>query len=358
MDFSALGELPDVYAKAKLQRARNDTLAALGQGASVNDVSKALMAAGDIENGMSLAQLGNAQARQDWQKSTDARDFNFRKDESTRAQGNSDREYGLSKRKLDIAENEPKIIPYGGGVMRKDGTVIREPNAGGLLDDETIGAMADQYRAGDTSVLTNLGRGAQGAENIVKLRQAIAKKNAALGEGGVEQAGRNAEFGGVKAAARTVGVKGANIDLAATEFNQVLPIVVEASNAVNRTNYPDLNKIIQAGQERTGDPAIVKFGGGINTLVNIYARAISPQGVGTVADKEHAREILQKAWSQGQFNAAVGMMKQEIDAALQSPGKVRDEQRKRFLDGNKPQAAPTAAPGATTETGVRWRVVQ
>lgn len=214
-----------------------------------------------------------------------------------------------------------------------------------LLNDETLKAMAEQYRAGDTSVLTNLGRGAQGAQNIVRLRQEVQRQNSDAGLGGADQAVRNAEFMGTKAGQRTLGTKQANIELAATEFKQVLPVVREASAAVSRTNYPDLNKIIQAWQEKTGDPKIVAFGGGINTLVNLYARAISPNGVGTVSDKDHAREILTKAWSQGQFDAAAGMMEKEIDAALQSPEKVRDEMRKRFIGGQKGSAsqAPTSA---------------
>lgn len=206
---------------------------------------------------------------------------------------------------------------------------------GGLLDDDTTKFMAQQYRAGDTSVLTNLGRGAQGAQNIIKVRREVKRQNEAEGLGGADQALRNAEFFGTKSGQRTLGTKQANIELAATEFKQVLPVVREASKAVSRTNYPDLNRIIQMGQEKTGNPAIVAFGGGINTLINLYARAISPSGVPTVSDKDHAREILTKSWSQGQFDAAVGMMEKEIDAALTSPEKVRDDMRKRFIEGQR-----------------------
>ena len=274
---------------------------------------------------------------------TTSPELTFRQQEAGRAQANTDRAFGLQEKQFaetvrqhDIGANAPVVVPYGSGLANKKGEMIKEPTNSGLLDKETLSMMADQYIAGDTSVLTNLGRGAQGAENIVALRKSIADKNAAAGQGGAEQAMRNAEYFGTKAGQRTVGVKSANIELAATEFKQVLPIVQEASKAVSRTSYPDLNKIIQMYNEKTGDPAIVKFGGGINTLVNLYARAISPGGVGTVDDKSHAREILQKAWAQGQFDAATGMMSQEIDAALASPEKVREDMRKRFLGGVKP----------------------
>jgi len=214
------------------------------------------------------------------------------------------------------------------------------------LDQGTLKSLAEQYRAGDTSVFTNLGRGAQGAKNIVALRAEIARQNSESGVSGADQAMRNAEFFGVKSGQRTLGSRSANIELAATEFEKVLPVVQEASKAVDRTNYSDLNKILLAYAERTGDPKVVAFGGGVNTLINLYARAISPTGVPTVSDKEHAREILSRAWSQGQFDAAVGMMKREINAALESPGAVRDEMRRRFKEGaeGKPQTAPKEDP--------------
>lgn len=209
-----------------------------------------------------------------------------------------------------------------------------------LLPPETIDQMARQAKAGDNSVFLNLGRGAQSSQNIIAVRKRMAELNAADGETGAEQANRNAEYFGTRAGQRTLGTKQANIEMAATEFNQVLPVVQKASAAVNRTNYPDLNRIMQAWEQKTGDPNIVAFGGGVNTLVNLYSRAISPTGTPTVSDKDHAREILSKAWSQGQFDAAVGMMQQEVQAALNSPAKVREDMRRRFLEGQSPAAAP------------------
>lgn len=249
------------------------------------------------------------------------------------------------KRQHGIAEEKPVVVSPGSQLVK--------PNTGhpifssdtGLLDKPTIDAMAKQAMSGDTSVFTNLGRGAQGAENVIAVRKRIAELNSGSGESGAEQAQRNAEFFGIKAGQRTLGTRSANIELAATEFKQVLPVVQAASQAVSRSNYPDLNRIVQAFEEKTGDPNVVKFGGGVNTLVNLYARAISPSGNPTVSDKDHARLILNRAWSQGQFDAAVGMMSQEIDAALSSPDKVRDAMRQRFLGGQQGGAKPsTAAP--------------
>jgi len=238
-----------------------------------------------------------------------------------------------------------KIVPYGATAINQKGEVLFQNNSGSAtLDQPTIEAMAHQYRAGDTTVMQNLGRGVQGAENIVKVRAEIAKQNAAEGTSGEGQAMRNAEFFGVKSGQRTLGTRQANIDLAATELKQVIPVVMAASEGVDRTNYPDLNRVIQAFQRGTGDPNIVKLGSGVNTLVNLYSRAISPTGQPTVSDKDHAREILNQAWAKGQFNAAVQMMEQEVNAASSSPAAVRGQMRGTFLGGMGPMTNAPQAP--------------
>lgn len=75
MDFSTLGDLPKTYRDAQAQAReaqivenRQRTLAELGQGASPSDVATKLFQAGDVQGGLSLAQLGNVQAQQEWNR--------------------------------------------------------------------------------------------------------------------------------------------------------------------------------------------------------------------------------------------------------------------------------------------------
>lgn len=291
--------------------------------------------------GMALRQAGPAMMKLP-EEAESKRRFEVESGLAREKFGEQKRQFGVEQQ---TKKDELKPVPFGTTMIDRTGKVVFQNNAGDqLLDDKTLEMMAEQYRAGDTTVMQNLGRGAQGAQNIVALRKKIGEQLLGVGASGTDQAMRNAEFFGVKAGQRTLGTKQANIEMAATEFQQVLPIVVAASNDVSRTHYPDLNRVIQMFETKTGDPAVVKFGGGINTLINLYSRAISPSGTPTVHDKEHAREILNKAWSQGQFDAAVGMMKQEIDAALKSPEIVRDEMRKRF--GLQPQVKKDDTPAA------------
>lgn len=197
-------------------------------------------------------------------------------------------------------------------------------NADAMLNDDDAKFMAQQYLRGDQSVMTNLGRGAQGAQNIVKLRRAIRDEATAAGMNPAQVATAMAQFQGDKAAFRTAGTKGANMEMAATEADQVADIALQASQAVPRTSYVPVNKALRAYQTNSGDPRIVQFGAATNALINTYARAISPSGTPTVHDKQHAEDILSTAQSPEQYAAVVSMMKKEIATARASPGMVRD----------------------------------
>ena len=212
--------------------------------------------------------------------------------------------------------------------------------AGAALPPETIQAMAAQANAGDRTVFQNLGRGVQGAKNIVALRTEMIRQ---LIDGGKtpEQAGREAaaktaEFEGLKSGERTLGTRSAQADMAVSEFQKVLPIAVQASEAVPRGSFVPANRALQAYESNTGDPKIKAFGAAINTLVNVYARAINPQGVGTVSDKEHAREILSTADSPEAFKSVVNILTQEALAAQASPQQVKQDMHAHFT-GDQPQ---------------------
>jgi len=195
------------------------------------------------------------------------------------------------------------------------------------LSPEDLDFMARQALAGDTSVFAGLGYGTTGAANRVALRSKmtqIAKEN---GMSGGDIAAVNARYFGTKAGERTLGTRSANIGMAVSEAKQLMPLALEASAKVDRTSFPSLNSILIAAAKGTGDPNVVKLGVATNSLINTYARAINPSGVPTVSDKEHARELLENAWSKGQYAAAVAQLKMEMDAAAKSPDVVREEFR-------------------------------
>lgn len=221
----------------------------------------------------------------------------------------------------------------------------KQVDQGELLNDETLTALAQQYRAGDLSVFTNLGRGAQGAKNIVALRTRIAEQNKALGVSGEEQALKMAEYGGLKAAEKVTGTKVAAIALPAEELKLTLPLAVEASEKVDRTIFPSLNEVLLAYKRGTGDEDVAVLGQMTNSLVNIYGRAINPSGVATVSDKEHAREMLFDAYAKGQYRAVAQQMLREVETIQAAPEAVKEELRKGFL-------GPLYKPRKTSEAPV------
>jgi hypothetical protein len=228
---------------------------------------------------------------------------------------------GMEQSRLSMTEAKDGLMPD----PEHKGKYIKDPTSG--LQEDDLKFMARQYLAGDKSVLQNLGRGQQGAKDIVALRKYIRTEAEAKGMKPDEVASTIAEFEGLKAGERTLGTRTATAGMAVTEATQFADLAVKSSEKVNRTSYPSFNKILLAGEKGTGDKDIVQFGAYNNSLINAYARAISPSGTPTVSDKDHAREMLDTAYSKGQYAAVVDAMKKEMAAAMKSPGMVREEFR-------------------------------
>lgn len=198
------------------------------------------------------------------------------------------------------------------------------------LTPETKRFMAEQYWAGDTSVLTNLGRGAQGAADVKALREEIQKVGKEMGKTPKDLAAAMAEFQGMKAGERTLGTRTANVEMAVTEAQNMADIVLDTSKKFARTDFMPVNKALKSWQDNTGSAETRQFGAAVNSFINAYARAISPSGTPTVHDKEHAREMLSTADSDAQVQAVMKTLKQEMEAARKSPGQVKSSMREGF----------------------------
>src|SRR6202040_653490 len=129
----------------------------------------------------------------------------------------------------------------------------------GALTDDAAAFMAAQYLAGDRSVMGGLGYGNTGAANRAKLRDAIQSEARARGMSPAEVATTIAEFEGLKAGERTLGTTGARIGLGLAEAKVFAPMVIEASDKVSRTQYPNLNALLLAYDRGTGDENVVRL---------------------------------------------------------------------------------------------------
>lgn len=221
---------------------------------------------------------------------------------------------------------------------------------------EDLNFLAQQARAGDTSVYQNLGRGMQGAKNIIALRREVMRQAKEAGETGADIAAANVGFQGEKAAARTGATRAANIGMAVAEAKNTFPLVRQASEALPRGEFVPINRAIQAAQTNTGDPRVVALGTAINTSINAYARAISPTGVPTVSDKEHARELLSTASTPEQLNAVLDIMEKEMAAAQKAPTEVMARQKARVAGRKEPTTPGTGGPAVgAVESGYRFK---
>lgn len=254
---------------------------------------------------------------------------------------------------LRLAEAQKKdpnaniVLGRGGEIVKNnpDGTITVlhkniEDHPEATLDDPTVKAMASQYMAGDKSIMQNLGRGAQGAANIVKLRTEIYKQAEDAGLSGKDIVNNFNEQAGNLAGQRSIGTRAANISLAANEANNMIPIALKASDAVPRGEWMPWNKMVQAYQTGTSSPELARFVAATNSLVNAYVRAVSPSGVPTDSMREHAYSMLNSAQSAKAYQAVTSIMQDEMKAALQAPEQVRKELRKEELPAETPKGAP------------------
>lgn len=214
-----------------------------------------------------------------------------------------------------------------------------------LLQPEDLQAMAKQYIAGDKSVLQNLGRGSQGAQNIVALRGAIRQEGNAQGLHPEDIAAKLAEYQGYVAQQRTMGNQQANVEMSSTEAQNMIDQARQVSNdtSVARAHALGWNQIEQWGQKQLQDPQLASLKGATTAVINTWARAINPKGVATVEDKKHGYDLLNSAQDNATYQAVLDRFEQETGAALAAPPAAKQRLHDAFL--GKPSAVPASPSG-------------
>ena len=198
---------------------------------------------------------------------------------------------------------------------------------GAKLDQDTLDSMADQYLAGDKSALTGLGYGNIGAENRAALRKTIQQRAKAAGMDGKDIAARIAEFTGITAGERTLGTRAATLGLALNEAKAFVPLALDLSDKIDRTQFPNFNSIELAVEKGTGDENVARFNVANRSIISLYSQVLRRGGVPSDQSDREAQELLQTAYSQGQYKAAVDQIMKEANAAQASPAAVRSELR-------------------------------
>jgi hypothetical protein len=204
------------------------------------------------------------------------------------------------------------------------------------LTKEDADFVADQYLAGDRQAASGFARSAQ---NMAMVRRSIREKAQDQHMTGAELAMKIAEFHGIVSAETATGRRTATIGMFANETKRVIEVAKRASKDVPRGEFIPFNQAMLAFEKQTGDPKVVALGAALNAVINTYAKAINGGQQGTVSDKDHAREVLELAYSDNQMDAVYNIMQQELQAAIDAPGDVK--QSLRDLQSGKVNPAPS-----------------
>lgn len=203
----------------------------------------------------------------------------------------------------------------GGALVDSHGRVVYTPQVS--LTPEALNAAASGYRQ-TGKMPPNIGRGVQGNAERVAVQNEASRQEVEAGGDPKEWPQRWQAYGTHAAGLRVLEQRAANMTLIEEETKTLIPRVREASKKVSRTEYPDLNKIILAAKEKTGNTDVVKFGIAAESLIPVYARLLKPTGQIGVTDTQNARHILNKVWSDGQIDAALDQMELERESAKQA----------------------------------------
>lgn len=229
---------------------------------------------------------------------------------------------------------------------------------GGAQGGASLDADAENYR--QTGKLPpNMGRGVQGSAEALRIRERAAELEQEAGGNTADWPGRWQTFSTGAAGKRVLATRAVNLQLAENEASSLIPRVREASAKISRTQYPTLNSLILAAEKGSGDPNVIKYGLAVSSLIPVYARVLKPTGQITEGDTHRATEILDKAWSQGQIDAALDQMEVELSSAKQALQKTIDESSGKKAEGSQDKGTTTGKDGWTTlPNGVRIREVK
>jgi hypothetical protein len=243
------------------------------------------------------------------------------------------KEAGLAAAAAQVARNRARGqnsirtmvegIPTGGKPQTAGGAQVlysaRDGSGGGenaQLDDATVNMMAQQYLAGDPSVMTNLGRSKQGLANIVRLRTAIAQQARAQGMNGGQIANVMQDFETHQQALNAF-AKGPEA-LTVRSLNVALDhldTLQNAAQALQNGNIPIFNKVRQGWAKATGSPIPTNFEGVRQIVSTEVAKAVTG-GKTALADRQDLIHSVATANSPQQLAGYIAQIKELLTGQL------------------------------------------
>lgn len=207
-------------------------------------------------------------------------------------------------------------------------TNVRYGGGAGQISEEGLRIMVDQYLTGDKSVLQNIGRGAQGSQNIARFRNQLAETMKARDISGSDQAKKIQQFtadtAGLSSAERKIGSISGGLDVIMRNAYAAIPQALEASEKVPRGKFVPINQLIQTADAKLSDPNLISFKQANLQLAELWARAMNPQGVMRESDRDLALSILSTATSKEAYARVVENLKTFLEREQKSVTQARE----------------------------------
>ena len=147
-----------------------------------------------------------------------------------------------------------------------------------------------------------------------------------------------AEYAGVVSGERTLGTQSGRVAGAIGALQETVPLALDASSKVDRSQFPNLNSVENAVRQGTGDTSIVQFNAYNQAVVNDYAQIMRRGGVSTDDASKRANEILGTNFSNGQYEVGLQTLDTEASAVKNGLRKAKD-----VIAGKDEKPSPTQA---------------
>ena len=210
----------------------------------------------------------------------------------------------------------------------EDKARLKQKIDSGLVDDETSDFMARQLIAGNVQTLTGLFQ-TKGAKVKIEgqARKILVDEMGMKPQEAADfMATQSNKFFGERAYQRTAGSYGARVESATNEVEQLVPQAIEASKALERTDFVPVNKLIQMWQQGISDPKYNDFITANFGLLTAYTRAMNPTGTPHVNDRleAHAIQLLGQAVGPEAYEVQVKRLWKEVQASKKAIAETRE----------------------------------
>lgn len=155
------------------------------------------------------------------------------------------------------------------------------------------------------------------------------------------------QYAGQQTAERISAKNYENMKIAGGNLDKSIPTLLESAQKVNLSKFKDINSFLNYAKEHTGDPNIVSLATKLAATRADYSLVLARGGNLTDTSRNHADEVLNLAFSQGQMQAATDAMmietKNNMSSATEALQDVPNMGRNSSAKdgGNKDSPLPT-----------------